>query len=120
MLSIPQSPHKIASIFVSGKLPQVIVSIHENYKFFLFQINCHHLVSIKKLLFGASKHWHISAFNGNGGKKKEKRREELLAPLCVKEFFVERNIAINKRTCKGVECKLCIRVCPTNASFWKD
>ena len=53
-------------------------------------------------------------------KEKKKRREELLAPLGVKEFFVEGSIAINKRTCKGVECKLCIRVCPTNASFWKD
>jgi ferredoxin len=52
-------------------------------------------------------------------KEKEKRREELLAPLGVKEFFVEGSIAINKRTCKGVECKLCIKACPTNALFWK-
>jgi len=52
-------------------------------------------------------------------KEKKKRREELLAPLGVKEFFVEGSIAINKRTCKGVECKLCIKACPTNALFWK-
>lgn len=52
-------------------------------------------------------------------KEKEKRREELLAPLGVKEFFVEGSITINKRTCKGVECKLCIKACPTNALFWK-
>ena len=52
-------------------------------------------------------------------KKKNKRREELLALLGVKEFFVEGNITINKRTCKGVECKLCIGACPTNALFWK-
>jgi len=52
-------------------------------------------------------------------KEKKKRRKELLAPLSVKEFFVEGSIAINKRTCKGVECKLCIEACPTNALFWK-
>jgi NAD-dependent dihydropyrimidine dehydrogenase PreA subunit len=52
-------------------------------------------------------------------KEKKKRREELLAPLGVKEFFVEGNITINMRTCKGVECKLCIKACPTNALFWK-
>ena len=52
-------------------------------------------------------------------KEKKKRREELLAPLGVKEFFAEGGIIINKRTCKGVECKLCIEVCPTNALYWK-
>ena len=52
-------------------------------------------------------------------KEKKKRREELLALLGVKEFFVEGRITINKRTCKGVECKLCVEACPTNALFWK-
>jgi len=52
-------------------------------------------------------------------KEKKKRREEFLAPLGIKEFFVEGSIAINKRTCKGVECKLCLKACPTNALFWK-
>ncbi|MEM2440398.1 MAG: hypothetical protein QW493_04195 [Candidatus Bathyarchaeia archaeon] len=52
-------------------------------------------------------------------KEKRKRREELLAPLGVKEFFVDGRITIDKRTCKGVECKLCIKVCPTNALYWK-
>ncbi|MEM2917862.1 MAG: hypothetical protein QXN63_05890, partial [Candidatus Bathyarchaeia archaeon] len=41
-------------------------------------------------------------------KEKRKRREELLAPLGVKEYFVDGSITIDKRTCKGVECKLCI------------
>ena len=50
---------------------------------------------------------------------KKKRREELLASSGVKEFFAEGNISIDKRTCRGVECKLCIKVCPTNALFWK-
>lgn len=53
-------------------------------------------------------------------KEKRKRREELLAPLGVKEFFVSGSITIDKRTCKGVECKLCIKACPTNALFWKS
>ena len=52
-------------------------------------------------------------------KEKRKRREELLAPLGVKEFFSEGSITINKRTCKGVECKLCIKACPTSALFWR-
>jgi len=53
-------------------------------------------------------------------KEKKKRRLELLAPLHLTEYFVEGSIAINKRTCKGVECQLCIKVCPTNALFWKN
>jgi ferredoxin len=52
-------------------------------------------------------------------KAKRKRREALLGPLGVKEFFVEGSISVDKRTCKGVECKLCIKACPTNALFWR-
>jgi NAD-dependent dihydropyrimidine dehydrogenase PreA subunit len=52
-------------------------------------------------------------------KAKKKRREELLASSGVKEFFAEGKIGINKRTCWGVECKLCIKACPTNALYWK-
>lgn len=52
-------------------------------------------------------------------KEKKKRRTELLAPLGIKEFFTEGSITINKRTCQGLECKLCIKACPTNALFWK-
>jgi len=52
-------------------------------------------------------------------KEKKKLREELLTPLGIMEFFSEGSITINKRTCKGVECKLCIEACPTNALFWK-
>lgn len=50
---------------------------------------------------------------------KKKRRKELLAPLGLKEFFVEGTVMMNKRTCKGVECKLCVKACPTNALYWK-
>jgi ferredoxin len=53
-------------------------------------------------------------------KEKKKRRQELLAPLGLVEFFVDGSITINKRTCKGIECKLCIKACPTNALFWKN
>lgn len=52
-------------------------------------------------------------------KEKMKRREELLSPLGITEFFVKGEITINKRTCEGLECKLCIKACPTSALFWK-
>ena len=55
----------------------------------------------------------------NNEKQKKKRREELLAPLDVEEFFVEGSIDIDKKTCDGVECKLCIDACPTNALYWR-
>jgi Fe-S-cluster-containing hydrogenase component 2 len=51
--------------------------------------------------------------------EKKRQREKLLSPLGVKEFFSDGSITINKRTCKGLECKLCIKACPTNALFWK-
>jgi ferredoxin len=52
-------------------------------------------------------------------KERRKRRQEILSPLGTKEFFVEGGITINRRICHGVECKLCIKACPTNALFWK-
>jgi ferredoxin len=52
-------------------------------------------------------------------KQKKKRREELLAPLNIQEFFAEGTITINRRTCRGIDCNLCTKVCPTNALFWK-
>jgi len=50
---------------------------------------------------------------------KKKQRKELLASAGVKEFFEEGSISIDKRTCWGIECKLCIEKCPTNALYWK-
>ena len=61
----------------------------------------------------------FSLLSDNEEKAKKKRREEFLASSGVKEFFAEGNISINKRTCWGLECKLCIKVCPTNALYWK-
>ncbi len=51
--------------------------------------------------------------------RKKKQRQELLASTGVKEFFPEGKISINKHTCWGQECKLCIKACPTNALYWK-
>ena len=55
----------------------------------------------------------------SGKKAKKKQREELLASSGVKEFFEEGRISVDKRTCWGLECKLCIKACPTNALYWK-
>ncbi len=57
----------------------------------------------------------------DSGEKAEKKkiREELLGPTGVKEFFAEGKISIDKRTCQGLECKLCIKACPTSALYWK-
>jgi ferredoxin len=51
-------------------------------------------------------------------KTKRKQREELLASSGVKDYFAEGKITIDKRTCWGLECKLCIKACPTNALYW--
>jgi ferredoxin len=61
----------------------------------------------------------FSLLSDSGKKAKKKRREELLASSGVKEFFEEGNISVDKRTCQGLECKLCIKACPTNALYWK-
>jgi ferredoxin len=55
----------------------------------------------------------------SGEKAKKSLRTELLASSGVKEFFPEGRISIDKRTCWGVECKLCIKACPTNALYWR-
>ncbi|MCW4002851.1 MAG: hypothetical protein NWE95_02935 [Candidatus Bathyarchaeota archaeon] len=51
-------------------------------------------------------------------KAKKKRRQELLEPTGVKEIFKDGKISINKFTCVGGQCKLCIKACPTNALYW--
>ncbi len=50
--------------------------------------------------------------------KQQSQRQRLLAPLNVREFFVRGKIQIDQTTCRGVECKLCIDVCPTHALYW--
>jgi len=50
--------------------------------------------------------------------EKKKNRAALLAPTGVKDVFQEGKISINSYTCIGVQCKECIKVCPTNALYW--
>ncbi len=59
--------------------------------------------------------------SGNSAEsEKRKNRAELLAPTGVKELFKEGKISINKYTCVGVQCKQCLKVCPTNALYWAN
>src|SRR3989339_2148460 len=51
-------------------------------------------------------------------KEKRQRRKELLETTGVKELFKEGKININKFTCVGGQCRLCIKACPTNALYW--
>ena len=48
------------------------------------------------------------------------QREELLEATHIKDLFPEGTITINKHTCSGVQCKLCIKACPTNALYWTN
>jgi len=52
-------------------------------------------------------------------RKKKEKRAQILQSMKVKEFFEEGSISVDKKTCKGLECKLCIKACPTNALYWK-
>jgi ferredoxin len=54
----------------------------------------------------------------NEEEERKKRRKELIEPTGVKELFKEGKISINKFTCVGGQCKLCIKACPTNALYW--
>jgi NAD-dependent dihydropyrimidine dehydrogenase PreA subunit len=50
------------------------------------------------------------------------QRKELLETTKYKDkdLYPEGTISINKYTCVGVQCKLCIKVCPTNALYWTN
>ena len=49
----------------------------------------------------------------------KRMRAELLEPMGVKDLFEEGSIKIDMRTCRGIECNLCVKACPTNALYWK-
>lgn len=51
-------------------------------------------------------------------KRKRERRSDLLKSLGIKEYFSEGSVKINDRICQGIECKLCIKACPTKALYW--
>ena len=55
----------------------------------------------------------------NEEEKPKSRRAELLEPMGVKDLFEEGSIKIDMRTCRGIECNLCVKACPTNALYWK-
>ena len=80
------------------------------------------LVSLMQMSKESSSGVDIFGLLSDTGEKAErkKRREELLASAGVKDLFAEGKISINKRTCHGLECKLCIKACPTNALYWKQ
>ena len=46
-------------------------------------------------------------------KEKKEKRAELLKSMGVKEYFEEGSMEIDMRTCKGIECNLCVKTCPT-------
>jgi Fe-S-cluster-containing hydrogenase component 2 len=51
--------------------------------------------------------------------EKKRRRTELLQSIGVEDRFEEGSIKIDMRTCRGIECNLCVKACPTNALYWK-
>ena len=54
-------------------------------------------------------------------KRTRLNREQMLHSVgVVEEYFEEGDIRIDKSTCRGVECKLCIKACPTNALYWDE
>jgi ferredoxin len=50
--------------------------------------------------------------------ERKQRRKELLEPTGMKEIFKDGKISINKFTCVGGQCKICVKECPTNALYW--
>ena len=51
--------------------------------------------------------------------EKKSRRAELLKSIGVEDRFEDGSININMRTCRGIECNLCVKACPTNALYWR-
>lgn len=52
--------------------------------------------------------------------RERKERIRLLQSIGVEEIFAEGSVWINWKTCRGVECRLCIDACPTNALYWRE
>jgi ferredoxin len=61
----------------------------------------------------------IFSLMSNEKAKKEKPANDILAQTGIKVFFKDGKISVNTFTCTGVQCKICIKACPTNALYWK-
>lgn len=55
-------------------------------------------------------------------KRESEQKKKLLESLGIKAplYFTEGSITINTSTCRGAECKLCVKLCPTNALYWSE
>lgn len=51
-------------------------------------------------------------------KRRREKRTKFLESIGVKEFFENGRIEIDYRICQGIECKICIKACPTSALYW--
>jgi len=55
-------------------------------------------------------------------KRESEEKQKLLRSLGIEVplYFTEGTISINTSTCRGAECKLCVKLCPTNALYWSE
>jgi len=51
-------------------------------------------------------------------RRRRERRAQMLKPLGVQDLFEEGGITIDMRKCWGIECNICVKICPTNALYW--
>lgn len=56
-----------------------------------------------------------------GQKKPRTNRAEILRSMGItQQYFEEGSLKIDMSKCVGVECKLCVKACPTNALYWDE
>lgn len=57
----------------------------------------------------------------SGQEKPRINRAEILRSMgIIQLFFEEGSLKIDMSKCLGVECKLCVKACPTNALYWDE
>lgn len=69
-------------------------------------------------VMGESKSTDIFQMLLESARRRRDLRSEILKSLGIREYFADGSISINSVTCRGLECKLCIEACPTNALYW--
>lgn len=67
---------------------------------------------------GESENIDIFQLLSENARRKRDHKSKLLESLGIREYFIDGSIKINSVICRGIECKLCIKVCPTNALYW--